>query len=315
MLLTILKRLGLAVPTLFGVSLAVFMFLYILPGDPLAGLLAPNATAQDRADLAKRVGLSDPAPVRYLHWLRDVAHGNLGYSFSRRRDVSYLIVSAYENTAILAAAAAAIGLSVGLSLGILAALSTGRWIDRAISSVAVLGLSVPQFWMAILLIIIFSSYLRLLPSAGMNSPDGDWLSGLQHLILPAFTASLVSIGITTRMTRASLLNIYGEDFVLTLRANGLSVWQILLHVLKNAAPPILTVVGLQVGFLLGGSVLIETIFSWPGMGQLVYQAIETRDLAVIQAVVLVSAVTFVLINLLVDVLQTVVNPRLRKEGV
>ena len=212
----------------------------------------------------------------------------------------------------LALAAAAFGIAVGSTLGTLAALVNGRWLDRAVSTVAVVGLSVPVFWVAILLIIVFSANLRWLPASGMNSPDGGFLTALQHMIMPVLASSLGTIGVTTRMTRVSLLQIYGEDFVMTLRAKGLHDVQILLHVLKNAAPPIMTVAGLQVGFLLGGSVLVETIFAWPGMGQLIFQAISSRDLRVIQAAVLVIAITFVIANLAVDLLQTLVDPRLRR---
>ncbi len=312
MLITIGKRLLQSIPTLFGVSLVIFVLLYVLPGDPLAGLLAPDATQKDRDELAERMGLNDPAPVRYVSWVNDVLHGQLGYSFSRKRDVSTLIGRAFRNTAKLAAAAAVVGVTLGMTLGTLAALTNGRWLDRAISMIAVVGLSVPQFWLAILLIILFSANLRWLPASGMNSQDGGAVDTIKHLIMPAIAASLVTVGNITRMTRASLLQMYGEDFVMTLRAKGLHGWQILLHALKNAAPPVMTVAGLQVGFLLGGSVLVETIFSWPGMGQLIYQAISSRDLRVIQATVLVIAVTFVIVNLFVDVLQTVVNPRLRR---
>jgi peptide/nickel transport system permease protein len=314
MLMTAGKRLLMGVPTLVGVSVVIFLLLNILPGDPLAGLLAPDSTQADRDELAEQLGLNDPLVVRYVAWVGDLARGDLGYSFSRRRDVSELIWTAFKNTAILAAAAAVIGVSAGLTLGTLAALANGRWLDRAISMVAVVGLSVPQFWLAILLIIVFSAELRWLPASGMNSPDGNALTSLKFLIMPAIAASMVSIGNVTRMTRASLIQTYGEDFVMTLRAKGLHGGQILLHALKNAAPPIMTVAGLQVGFLLGGAVLVETIFSWPGMGQLIFQAIAARDLRVIQAAVLVLAVTFVVVNLVVDILQTTVNPRLRRGG-
>lgn len=312
MLLTIGKRLLYSLPTLFGVSIVIFLLLNILPGDPLAGLLSPDATQQDRDDLSRELGLNDPLPLRYVNWIGDLAQGDLGYSFSRRRDVVELIGNALKNTAILATAAGLFGITAGITLGTLAALANGRWLDRAISMVSVVGLSVPQFWMAILLIIVFSANLRWLPASGMNAPNGTFLTSLKFLIMPAIAASMVSVGNVTRMTRASLIQMYGEDFVMTLRAKGLHGWQILLHAMKNAAPPIMTVAGLQVGFLLGGAVLVETIFSWPGMGQLIFQAIAARDLRVIQAAVLVLAVTFVVVNLVVDILQTVVNPRLRK---
>jgi peptide/nickel transport system permease protein len=312
MAMTIMTRLLMAIPTLFSVSIVIFALTYILPGDPLVALLPPDARPQDREALARQIGLDKPAPVRYLNWLKDLTRGDLGYSYTRRRDIADLIGTAFQNTVKLALAAAAFGIAVGLVLGTLAALVNGRWLDRAISMVAVVGLSVPVFWVAILLIIVFSANLRWLPASGMNSPDGAFLTALKHMIMPVLASSLGTIGVTTRMTRASLLQMYGEDFVMTLRAKGLHDAQILLHVLKNAAPPIMTVAGLQVGFLLGGSVLVETIFAWPGMGQLIFQAISARDLRVIQAAVLVIAITFVLANLAVDLLQTIVNPRLRR---
>ena len=312
MLMTIVTRLLMAIPTLFSVSIVIFALTYILPGDPLVALLPPDARPQDREVLAKQIGLDKPAPIRYLNWLKDLTRGDLGYSYTRKRDIADLIGTAFQNTVKLALAAAALGITVGLTLGTVAALVNGRWLDRGIAMVAVVGLSVPVFWVAILLIIVFSANLRWLPASGMNSPDGGFLTALQHMIMPVLASSLGTIGVTTRMTRASLLQMYGEDFVMTLRAKGLHDAQILLHVLKNAAPPIMTVAGLQVGFLLGGSVLVETIFAWPGMGQLIFQAISARDLRIIQAAVLVIAITFVLANLAVDLLQTIVNPRLRR---
>ncbi len=303
-----------ALPALFGVSAVIFVLLNVLPGDPLAGLLAPDATQSDRDELARRMGLADPLPVQYATWMTHVLHGDLGWSFSRRRPIAELIGTAFTNTLILAVAAALIGLTAGIVLGTLAALRPGGWTDRLISMQAMLGLSVPNYWLAILLMIVFSASLRWLPAAGMHGQEGGILDLLKHLIMPALATSAVTIGLTARMTRASLIEMFGEDFVLMLRAKGLSDAQILSHVAKNAAPPIMTVAGLQVGFLLGGSVLVETTFSWPGLGQLIFQSIAARDLRLIQAAVLVIAVTFVVVNLAVDLLQTAVNPRLRRAG-
>jgi len=311
MLMVITRRLLMVPPALFGVSIVIFVLLNVLPGDPLAGLLAPDATQADREELARRMGLADPLPVQYVTWLSNVLQGDLGWSFSRRRPIVELIGTAFMNTVILASAAAAIGLTVGITLGLFAALLRGKWADKTISIVAMLGLSVPNYWLAILLIIAFSASLQMLPAAGMYGPDGDFVDLLKHLIMPALATSAVTIGLTARTTRASIIEMYGEDFVLLLQAKGLSGLQILGHVLKNAAPPIMTVAGLQIGFLLGGTVLVETIFSWPGLGQLIFQSIASRDLRLIQAAVLIIAVTFVTINLLIDVLQTLVNPRLR----
>ncbi len=313
MALMLVRRLGMAIPTLLGVTAIIFLLMSVLPGDPLAGLLAPDASAADRAALAEQMGLNRSLPVRYVNWLNDIAHGDFGYSPYRRRDVSELLGTAYANTLRLAFASIILGMTVGLTLGTLAAWHRGRLTDRLVTSFAMGGISVPSYWIAILLIIVFSATLKWLPASGMHSNDATGLVDyLKHVSMPAVASAFVSIGVTTRMTRASLVETYGQDFVDLLRAKGLSSLQILLHVAKTAASPVVTVAGLQVGFLLGGSVLIETIFSWPGVGQLIYGAIAARDFAVLQAGVLLIAVTFVLMNLLVDVMQLIIDPRLRK---
>lgn len=312
MLVMLVRRLAMVVPTLLGVSIVVFLLMSVLPGDPLAGLLAQDASAADRAALEESLGLDEPLPVRYVQWLGDAVTGDFGYSPYRRRDVADLLGTAFRNTLQLAVASAVIGVGVGVALGAVAAVNRGRFLDRFVSIIAMTGISVPSYWVAILLIIVFSANLQWLPAGGMSSGSGGPVDSLKHLIMPAFASAFVSIGVTARMMRASLLETYGQDFVDTLRAKGLTSRQILVHVAKNAASPVLTVAGLQVGFLLGGSVLIETIFSWPGLGQLIFQAITARDFRVIQAGILVVAVTFVLANLVVDLLQLVVDPRLRK---
>jgi peptide/nickel transport system permease protein len=313
MTLMLLRRLGLAIPTLLGVSVVIFLLMSVLPGDPLAGLLAQDATAADRAALTHSLGLDAPLAVRYVRWLGDVLHGDFGYSPYRKRDVSELLGTAFLNTVQLAVVAATLGIGTGLILGVLAAVMRGRFIDRLVSMLAMTGISIPSYWVAILLIIIFSATLKWLPAGGMHSAHGgSFLDYMKHVAMPAFASAFVSIGVTARMTRASLLETYSMDFVDLLRAKGLRSWQVLWHVAKTAASPVLTVAGLQVGFLLGGSVLVETIFSWPGLGQLIFQAITARDFKVLQAGVLVVAVTFVLMNLLVDILQLLIDPRLRK---
>jgi peptide/nickel transport system permease protein len=306
------RRLVLALPTLFAVSIVIFVLLNVLPGDPLAGLLSPDATKADRDNLSHSLGLDLPLPVQYGNWVLHLFQGDLGQSFSRRRPVSELIQTAFGNTLILASTAAVVGLVGGIAMGFAAALRPGRWADRLISLLSMVGLSVPSYWLGLLLIIVFSATLKWLPSAGMGTTSGDPLDILAHLIMPAIATAAVTIGMTARAARAAVIETFGEDFVLTLQAKGLSDPQILKHVARNAAPPIMTVAGLQLGYLLGGSVLVETIFSWPGLGRLIFQAIQSRDLRVIQAAVLVISVTFVLMNLLVDVLQVVVNPRLRR---
>ncbi len=312
MLYVALRRILGTLPALLGVSIVIFILLNALPGDPLAGLLAPDSSAADREALAESLGLNDPLPIQYVKWLWNVLQGDFGDSLSRSRPVAEVVGPAFQNTLGLATAAAVFGLLLGMVLGTIAALRPSSWLDRTVGVLSMTGLSIPSYWLGILLIIVFSTQLKLLPAAGMARSGSSVFKVIEHLILPALATSAISVGLTARTTRASLISAYGENFVLTLRAKGLRGWQILAHVWKNAAPAIMTVAGLQIGYLLGGSVLVEPIFSWPGLGTVIFQSISSRDLRVIQACVLVVAVTFVVINLVVDLLQMAVDPRLRK---
>lgn len=312
MLMVILRRTGMAIPTLLGVSLLIWLLLSILPGDPLASLLAPDATPEDRSNLSEELGLNRPLPVRYVAWMGDVFQGDFGYSPFRRRDVSELIGSAWKNTAVLAGVSAAFGLSLGILMGTVAGVYRGSVVDRIVTGAAIVGLSVPSFWIAILLLIVFSAQLKVLPAGGIGQLSDGLVDYSKHLIMPVIAGSLITVAITARVARASIVETFQAEFVDLLRAKGLKEWQVLLHVGKNAIAPVLTTSGLQVGYLLGGSVLIETIYSWPGLGQLVFNAITARDLLVVQATTLVIAVTFVLLNLFVDLLQATFDPRMKR---
>ena len=312
MLSLTIRRLGMAIPTLLGVSLLIWLLLSILPGDPLAGLLAPDASPQDRERLEAELGLDQPLPVRYVRWMGDVVTGEFGYSPFRRRDVSELISSAWQNTAILAGVSAVFGLSLGIAAGTVAGVYRGSWVDRVVTGASIVGLSVPSFWIAILLLIVFSARLQILPAGGIGKLSDGLFQYSKHLVMPVIAGSLITIAITARVARASIVETFQAEFVDLLRAKGLKEWQVLMHVGKNAISPVLTTSGLQVGYLLGGSVLIETIFSWPGLGQLVFNAITARDLLVVQATTLVIAVTFVLLNLAVDLLQATFDPRVKR---
>jgi len=301
-----------AVPTLLGVSLLIWLLLSILPGDPLAGLLAPDATPEDRRQLESQMGLDRPLPIRYAAWMGDIMTGDFGYSPFRRRDVSELIGSAWQNTAVLAGVSAVFGLSLGVAAGTLAGVYRGTWIDRVVTGASIVGLSVPSFWIAILLLIVFSAQLQMLPAGGIGKLSEGLFEYSKHLVMPVIAGSLITVAITARVARASIVETFQAEFVDLLRAKGLKEWQVLMHVGKNAVSPVLTTSGLQVGYLLGGSVLIETIFSWPGLGQLVFNAISARDLLVVQATTLVIAVTFVLLNLAVDLLQATFDPRVKR---
>jgi len=293
---TALRRLMLAVPILIGVSIIVFLLMNVLPGDPAAAFLSDDSTPAARLAIRHTLGLDQPLPIRYVKWLGDALTGNLGYSPYRRREVSSLLQQAWGNTFILAAVSAA-------------GIRRGKPVDRVASFVSLSGLSIPSFFLAIVLLTVFAGRLKWFPSGGidMTSLQGS----VEHLVLPVLSASLVTLAITARVTRAAIVDISGADFVETLRAKGLSRSQTLRHIGKNALSPVLTTSGLQIGALLGGSVLVETIFRWPGMGLLVYNAISSRDLLVVQGATLVIALTFVIVNLIVDLVQAAIDPRMR----
>ncbi|MBO0812173.1 MAG: ABC transporter permease, partial [Microlunatus sp.] len=310
MLRIIIRRIGLAIPILLGVSIIVFLLMQVLPGNEESQLLSEDSTDAERAQLAHRLGLDQPLPLRYLHWLGQALHGDLGYSLIRQRDVTDLIAQAWANTAVLALVSAAFGITLGLILGYIAGTRRGSLIDRIVGVASLAGLSIPSFFLAIVLLAVFASWLRILPSGGATFDAGPVIA-IRSLILPVLSGSLITMAITARVTRASIVDVLGEDFVETLRAKGLTEWEVRRHVLRNAISPVLTTSGVQIGALLGGSVLVETIFRWPGMGLLVFNAISSRDLIVVQGATLVIALTFVLINLAVDLVQATIDPRVR----
>ncbi|MGI8552731.1 MAG: ABC transporter permease [Dehalococcoidia bacterium] len=306
------KRLGLTIFTLIGVSLVVFTMVNIIPGDPIAGLVGSEATPAERAVFRKQFGFSDPLPVQYGRWLSRVARGDFGTSIGQRRKVTALVKPAVENTLVLAGISAVLALVGGTILGTFAAYQRGAWLDRVASGLGMIGVSIAPYWLGLLLILIFSVQLGWLPASGMYDPQkGQTLvEVLRHALLPAIAASCAAFGITTRNVRSAVAAVLNQDYIGVLRAKGLSSPRILVHVLRNAAPTLLTVIGLQVGYLIAGSVLVETVFSWPGLGRLTYTAIGQRDMAVIQACVLLVATAFVMSNLAVDVAQRLFDPRL-----
>ncbi|HEY7064095.1 MAG TPA: ABC transporter permease [Chloroflexota bacterium] len=314
MLPFIARRIALFVPTLLGVSVVIFGLLYLVPGDPLSSLLPPDASQEQRDRVAHALGFDQPVPIQYLQWLGRVAHGDFGTSLARNRPVGAMLGEAVANTMVLAAAAGVLALVLGLALGTLAAVRHGTLTDRLVRVVSVTGVSVPSYWAVLLLITVFAVQLHWLPASGMRSVTGDGGPGdlLAHLVLPALAASMVTLGLMARMVRTSVLDVLNQDYVLTLRAKGMGAAAILAHTLKNAAPPIMTVGGLQIGHLLAGSVLVETVCGWPGVGQLIYQSISQRDVPVTQGGVLAVALVFVVLNLIVDLLHGVVDPRIRQ---
>ncbi|SNB74617.1 peptide/nickel transport system permease protein [Arboricoccus pini] len=310
------KRLLHVIPVAFGVSIVCFLLLHIAPGDPLAAILPADATAELQAQMRALYGLDRPLVIQYLLWLLRALHGDLGLSIATGRPVTREILGAMVNSFILAGVATLIGFSLGSLLGFLAGLYRGSWIDRLASSIAMLGVSVPHYWLGIVLVIIFSVELNWLPATG-GGTDGsggralDW-SYLRFLVLPALTMSVIPMGIIARTIRSLVAEVLAQDFVQALAAKGLMPRQILRHVIRNAAPTAISVMGLQLGYLLGGSILIETVFSWPGTGFLLNNAIFTRDLPMLQGTILILALFFVIMNVLVDIVQSAIDPRIQR---
>jgi peptide/nickel transport system permease protein len=299
---------------LFGVSIVVFLTLKLIPGDTAYVLAGPNASAQEIEAVRQSLGLDKPIPIQYLTWLGRALHGDLGRSIELNEPVLPLVLSRYGNTLILATCAMVFASISGVLMGAVAALRPHTLVDRAVMLVALTANSTPSFWLGLVLILVFSLGLHLLPSSGMVSARGDGgpFDVLQHLVLPSLTLGAISAALISRMTRASLLEVLSQEYVLVARAKGLREGLLVRrHALKNALLPVLTVVGLQMGSLLGGAVITETIFTWPGIGFQLYRGIALRDVPLVQGAALVVAMSFVLINLLVDLLYSYLDPRIR----
>ncbi len=305
----VLRRLLLTLPTLLGASLIVFVMVKLAPGDPISILMPPDAGKAEIEAVKEALGLDRPLPVQYLKWLERTLHGDLGRSIATRRPVVNDVLDALRNSLILALASSALALVPGLALGTIAAFRRGRAIDKVVSAVAITGVSIPHYWAGILLVIVFSVQLGWLPAMG-GPADPGVLPYLRHMLLPAVALALIPLGVITRVVRSAVLDILAQEFILTLRVKGLHTGAIVRHVLKNASPQILTVMGLQFGFQLGGSVLVETVFSWPGTGYLLNIAIFQRDMPLLQGIILVLSTIFVVLNLAVDVLQGLIDPRI-----
>lgn len=313
MLVYIAKRIVFAIPVVFAVALVCFLLVHIAPGDPLISVLPPDASQALAEQMRKEYGFDRPLPVQFGIWVWHALHGNLGLSIASGRSVTEEVSRAVGNTLMLAVTASIIGFVFGLLFGILAGYYRDSWIDRLVTTISITGVSMPHYWLGMVLVIVFSVILGWLPAVGMG-PGGwawDW-AHIQHLVLPAVTMSVIPMGIVSRTVRALVGDLLSQEFVLALRAKGLSEARVFQHVLKNAAPTAVAVMGLQLGYLLGGSILIETVFSWPGTGFLLNSAIFQRDLPLLQGTILVLALFFVVLNLIVDVLQAAIDPRIKR---
>lgn len=308
----LLRRLLLVVPILFGVSVIVFATVKIIPGDPVALLAGPGASEQVKQALRDRLGLSEPVPLQYVHWLQHALQGDLGTSIAHQVPAAPLVWSAFGNTLILTGYATVLALAIGLVIGGLGAVRPRSLLGRTCSGLSAVAVSMPQYSVALLSIVYLALGTGWFPVSGMHSTTGVGLADLLwHGFLPALTAGLVPAGVIARIFRASLIDVLGQEFIGALRARGFSERRILLHAVHNTVPSLLTIAGLQIGYLLGGVVFVETIFTWPGLGLLVFQSISARDLAVVQAGVLVSALAFVVMNVVIDAAHALVDTRVR----
>ena len=310
--LFILKRLVALVLTLLVASIVVFMVMEILPGDPAAMILGVNAREDTLAALRAEMGLDQPAVVRYLIWVGGLMVGDLGQSYTYSVPVSELILDRLAVSLPLALIAITLSTLIAIPLGVIAAARRGRAADLGVMGFSQLGVAVPNFWFALLLIMLFSVQLGWLPAGGFAGWDQGIWQALSSLALPAIALALPQAAILARVTRSSVLETMSEDYVRTARAKGLSrtaaLWR---HVLRNALIPVVTIMGLQFSFLLAGTIIIENVFYLPGLGRLIFQAIAQRDLIVVRDLVVLLAGTVILINFLVDLLYAVIDPRLR----
>ena len=310
----ILKRLGLALITLIGVTIVAFALLQMLPGEPIDSLVPIDASQETRELITAQFGFDQPVVTQYFRWLGNIVRGDFGRSISQQTQVIVLVSGALKNTLILALGACLFGMVFSLLIGVYSAYQPNSPLSWMGTVVGIAGISIPNYCLSLILIGIFSVSLRMLPCTGMytSGAANDFASLLRHLIMPAIAAGAMTLGIMTRMVRSSVEDVLHKDYIATLRAKGLPGGTILRHVLRNSLPTLLTVGGLQFGYLMGGSAMVETIFSWPGIGLLVYQSIVRNDFPIIQGAILLVAAIFVGINLIIDILHVVLDPRLRK---
>ena len=301
----ILRRLVMSVPVMIGVSIVAFLIMHLTPGDPAQLLAGPDATIEDVQLIRDRFGLDEPLPVQYVQFVKGVFDGSLE-SMKYEVPAIGLITSRLKNTAVLAGAALLLSVALGVMAGILSAVRRYSWIDYLSTSLGLIGVSMPAFWLAIMLVMLFAVELGWLPAAGMG--------GVRHIVLPAIVLGTGSAGIIARMTRSTMMDVLRQDYVTTARAKGLTERVVVyLHALRNAMIPTVTVIGMQIGSLLTGAVLTESVFAWPGVGRLLVDSILGRDYPVVQATLLVVAFIYVGANLLVDILYAFLDPRIRYE--
>jgi peptide/nickel transport system permease protein len=314
-----LKRILLLIPVFIGVTAAVFLLLKLAPGDAVSALLPPRARdPQTVAELEARLGLDQPIYIQYLKWLANALQGDLGRSYATRQPVTGMILSRLWPTIQISIIAFVVALFIAIPLGILSAVYKDGWVDHLSRVIAFTGISVPSFWLGIMVILVFALFWQnwfgssLIPAGGYVAPSeglGDWLNAA---LPPGITLGVGFSAIVTRLTRSAMVEVLNEDYVRTARAKGVKESAlIMIHALRNALIPVVTIVGLQVGFLLNGAVVVEQVFQWPGIGRLLYQAVQTNDMPLIQGLVLFIAGVFVMMNLFVDLTYAFLDPRIK----
>lgn len=307
----ILKRLLMLIPVLLGVTFIVFFIMALSPGDPAAMILGDQASAEALEMKREELGLNDPLLVRYGNYIVDMLHGDLGVSYKNSLDVWEQIWDRFPNTTILAIAGILVALLIGIPTGIISAKKQYTAIDNISMVVSLIGVAMPNFWFGLLMVIIFSLHLGWLPSQGMGE---GFIPLLKSLVLPALTLGTGSAAMITRMTRSSMLEVIRQDYISTARAKGLSERIITYrHMMRNAMIPIITAVGLQFGTLLGGAMLTETVFSWPGLGRLMVESIKSKDIPLVLGSVIFLAIMFSVVNLVVDIIYAFVDPRIKSQ--
>ena len=310
----VLKRLFSTIPVFIGLSLIVFLIMAMIPGNPAQALLGAWATPENVARINRELGLNKPLYQQYLIWAGNILHGDFGRSYVLNRPVIDEVMERFSATLLLGGCALLLSTVLGLLAGIFSAVRQFGWGDRIITLLVLLGISMPSFWIGLLMIMLFAVQLQWFPASGMYAVwgGGDVGDLLHHLALPAVTLAIVATGVIARLTRTAMLEVLRQDFIRTARAKGLSERKVIYkHAFRMALVSVIPVIGIQAGFVLGGAVYIETVFQWPGLGAMMVKAVATRDLLLVQGGVLVAAAAYVLINLCADILQALLDPRLK----
>jgi peptide/nickel transport system permease protein len=310
----LVKRLLMLPPVLLGVTVIVFLVMALIPGDPAMAILGTYATPENLAQVRLELGLNHPLPIRYLFWLNALLHGNLGWSYILHKPVLDEVMARLGPTMLLAGAALVLCAIIGIPLGIIAAVRQNAWEDKLITVTVLVGVSTPSFWLGMLLILWFAVRLQWLPDGGMYDlfGDGGIIDLLKHLALPAITLAAVPAAVLVRLTRTAMLEVMRQDYVRTARAKGVRESRVILgHVFGNALVGVIPILGIEAGYVLGGAVYVETVFQWPGIGQMLVNAISTRDILLVQGGVLVVATAYIVINLLTDIAQALLDRRIQ----